>query len=319
VTVYAHVLTAIIPLFALIFLGYVAKKIHLLHATDAPVLNRFVIFITLPAFIFHAILTNKLRPELIKLPFVFWVAELLMLGMAVAAGRFLKWPRPAIGTLAMQGTFGNTGYLGYPICTAVLPLRLPGAVIIDQFGMSIPLYPLAPIMGQMFGHGRAASASTASPFQFLKTPVVVALVIAILLKFIPSGWVPASPPLAEAGQLFMLLLTMIGNVTIPVVLIAIGILLRPSSLAMHGKKVAFVGIFKLLIMPIVVWLLAKYAFHISGSLLAVCVMEAAMPPSASSTVFAGQYDLDGGLAIASFFALTVVSAVTLPLMLGILR
>jgi hypothetical protein len=117
----------------------------------------------------------------------------------------------------------------------------------------------------------------------------------------------------------MQVIGMLGSVTVPVVLIAVGLLLRPSSLPQHVSKVAVIGLFKLVALPVVVWTVGRYLFHVTGSMLEVCVLQAAMPPSATSTVFAGQYDMDGSLAIASFFALTVISAITLPIMLGILR
>ena len=316
--VFIHVLTAIIPLFALILIGYLAKKTRLLHVTDAPALNRFVLSISLPAFVFHALLSHNLQLDLVRLPFVFWISEFLIFLIAVGVGKLLKWPSPAIGTLALQSIFGNTGYIGYPLCTAIMPASLPAVVIIDQVGMSVPLYPSAPVLGGIFGTTQMER-SLADRLSFLRTPAFIALALGIALKLIPQAWIPTSPPLVQTGKMIMQIAGIIGVSTIPVVLVAIGLVLRPSSLAEHGKKVAVLGLLKLIVLPVLVWLVAKFIFQIHLALLAACVMEAATPPSATSTVFAGQYDMDGGLAIASFFALTVISAVTLPIMLGLLR
>ena len=317
-SVYSHVLFAIVPLFALILFGYVAKKTRLLHVTDAPVLNRFVISISLPAFVFHAVLAHRLRPELVQLPFLFWAGDLLLLGIGLTVAGLLRWPKPATGTLVLQTLFGNTGYLGYPICTAILPARLPAAVIIDQLGMSMGLYPGGPILGSIYGTSKSPK-SFAKTFSFAKSPVFITLIVAILLRLLPPSLVPQNAALLVVGKLFMQVVALIGGVTVPVVLIAIGLLLRPSSLAEHGSKVAVLGLLKLIALPVIVWSLAKFLFHIHGDMLEICVLQAAMPPSAMATVFSGQYDLDSNLAIASFFALTVVSAATLPLMIGLLR
>ncbi len=218
----------------------------------------------------------------------------------------------------LQSVFGNTGYIGYPMCTALFPMRLPAAVLIDQMGMSIPLYPGAPIIGSVFGKSQAEG-SQKPIWGFLKTPVFIALALGLLLKLVPQAWVPSTPPFVVFGKYFVQVISMIGGVTIPVVLIAVGLLLRPSSLAQHYQKVAVIGVYKLILMPLLTWLVARFLFQMSGSLLAICVMEACMPPSATSTVFSGLYDLDGSLAVGAFFALTILSALTLPLMLGILR
>jgi predicted permease len=318
VSVYSDVLTPIIPLFALILFGYLAKKTRLLHVTDAPVLNRFVISITLPAFVFHALLSHHLRADLLALPFIFWIAEALVLLIGRGSTRLLKWSGPQIGTLLLESIFGNTGYIGYPMTTAVLPIRLPAAVIIDQFGMSIPLYAGAPILGGFFGNSRI-DVRPKIRLDFLRSPAFLALATGILVRLIPQRFVPTEPVLVNAGALFMKVIGLVGGVTVPVVLIAVGLLLRPSSLARHSAQVALIGLLKLIVLPIVTWLTARFVFHITGTLLEVCVLQASMPPAATATVFAGQYDMDGSLAIASFFALTVASALTIPLMLSLLR
>jgi predicted permease len=317
-TIFLNILTAITPLFALIFLGYLAKKAHLLHVSDTPALNRFVISVSLPAFVFNAILTHKLKADLIQLPLIFWIAELMMFGIAVGVGKLLKWSPASIGTLILQSIFGNTGYVGYPLCTAIMPTNLPSVVIIDQVGMSVPLYPSAPVLGNVFGKTQAER-TLMEKLSFLRTPVFIALVLGILLKLLPPAFVPHTPALVDIGKTIMRVVALLGAATIPVVLVAIGVVLRPSSLKKHAPKVAVVGILKMIVMPILVWLVARFMFQLSPSLMAACILEAGTPPSATSTVFAGQYDLDSGLAIASFFALTVISAITLPIMLGLLR
>ncbi len=76
---------------------------------------------------------------------------------------------------------------------------------------------------------------------------------------------------------------------------------------------------KLIIMPVIAYSVSRWVFHLHGGLLSVSTLEAAVPPAATTVVFAIRYRLDSDLAVALFFALTVASAVTLPLMLSILR
>ena len=53
------VLSTVFSIFLLLFVGYAAKKIRLLHAEDADRLNTIVIYLTVPAFIFEAIYSYR--------------------------------------------------------------------------------------------------------------------------------------------------------------------------------------------------------------------------------------------------------------------
>jgi hypothetical protein len=180
------------------------------------------------------------------------------------------------------------------------------------------LYPGAIAAGGTYGSAEPEHPAK-SFLKFFKTPIFVALVLGIVLRLIPASLVPGLAQFAAPGRIVMTLIQTIGSATVPVVLIAVGILLRPSSLPEHGARVVSVGFLKLIALPILTWAVARFLFHVSGTLLEICVLQAAMPPSASATVFAGQYDLDGNLAVGAFFALTIASALTIPLMLGLLH
>jgi predicted permease len=316
--VYTNVLLVILPLFALILFGYICKRTRLLHVTDAPVLNRFVLCVSLPALIVYALLSRHLNIAFVKLPIIFWLSDILVLFLALAAAWSLKWTDPEKGTLILQSLFGNTGYIGYPMATALLPSVFPAAVIIDQVGMSVPLYPGAIVLGAMLGRGKSQGMGS-SVMGVFKSPTFLAMVVGIGLALVPHSFFPHTLAAQKLGKMAMDLLKIVGGATIPVVLIAVGLLLRPSALAKHGMKVVVVGFFKLLALPTIAFVISRFVFHVSGELLSVVVLQASMPPSATATMFCGQYEMDGSLAVASFFALTVASAITVPLMLSVLR
>jgi len=56
-----------------------------------------------------------------------------------------------------------------------------------------------------------------------------------------------------------------------------------------------------------------------GDLLHVTVLQCAMPTAVMASVYAAQSDLDGDKAVGIVFLTTVLSAVTVPLLLGLLH
>lgn len=314
------------PLFGLVAIGYLGKKLRILHVTDAEVLNRFVINIALPSFIVDAFLHNKVHVSYLSLPLVIWISNIGIFGLAFVASKLLKLNLKQTGTVLLLSTFGNTGFLGYPMTMALHPDLIPANVILDQIGMSLFLYPVALLLGG--GLGRTSDESIAhSIYRFIKSPLMASMVVGLGFKLLPIPAMPHGGPLgpvfvgaSHALHALVSAIHLVGLSTIPVILVAIGILLRPSAIGSHLGNVAVIGLFRLIVAPIFGFLVSRYVLGIHDpALLTICVLISGTPPSATATVITGQYEMDGSLGVAAFFALTILSALTIPLMLSILH
>jgi predicted permease len=161
----------------------------------------------------------------------------------------------------------------------------------------------------------------------VKTPVLICLALGLALRLIPVPHAPSSGSLLRlydgaAGFLGALAsaVHLVASATIPVVLVAIGIRMRPSALKANIVGVCIIGVGRLVLAPIIGFLVARYVLQIHDpALLMICVAISGTPPSASATVMAGQYDMDGALGVAAFVALTILYAVSMPLMLTFLH
>jgi len=327
VHLFIKVLISALPLFGLVAIGYISKRQRILHVTDTDVLNRFVMDIALPAFIFDALVHHRIRLTYMSLPAVIWISEIVVFGLALAVSKLLKYGPKQTGTIMLISTFANTGYLGYPMTTALFPTLLPATVIMDQIGMSPFLYPTAALLGSLYG--RSTGKTFLQSFgRSLRSPIFLAMLIGIAVRLTP--W-PKPPALGEEAHIYAMGALILGalsssihvvaQATIPVILISIGVVLRPSSLAQHIGAVSVIATLRLIVAPVVGFLVAHYMFgiHNEASLIGVCVLECALPPSANATLFSGQYDMDGSLGAAAFFALTILSAITIPLALSVLH
>jgi len=327
VLLFSKVLLSALPLFGLVAIGYLSKRFRILHVTDTDVLNRFVMDIALPAFIFDALVHNKVRAAYLTLPVVIWVSEIAVLLIGLAVAKLLKFGPKQTGTILLVSTFANTGYLGYPMTTALFPALLPATVIMDQMGMSMFLYPSAAMLGSVYGRSTGKS-FWQSLSRSLRSPIFLAMLVGLAFRFMPWPGPPAGHKAAIAYYMAVAIVQALGKslhvvaqATVPVILISIGIILRPSTLTQHMGAVSVIAVLRLLVAPFVGFLVARYliGIHDDPTLISVCVLECALPPSANATMFSGQYDMDGSLGAAAFFALTILSAVTIPLVLSVLR
>ena len=116
-------LSTIQTLVVLIMLGSVLKAFNIMPAEFAPMINRVVLTVTLPALVFRAIRSTAgkaLGLELLKIPLL---AVLVILGCAglgyLIANRVLHLDRKRTGVFLLSVMFGSTAFVGYPLFTTL--------------------------------------------------------------------------------------------------------------------------------------------------------------------------------------------------------
>ncbi len=308
---------AILPLFGLVATGVIARRIKLLDRSDSTILSSFVVQIALPALILSTLVTKHFVALDALLPVLMWMAEAAAIALVLGVAKIAKLDKGSIGS-AILSMFGNTGFMGYPMTNALFPNELPATVFLDQLGMALPLFPGALMLKSVCGEGASKSGNVLRAAAIvLKSPMFIALASGIILRLVFVR-LPALNHNLPATLLTQTV-ALIGSATIPVVMFAIGMRLSAGHAIKHIGLISVLGVIKLLIMPALVFVAGKYVLHLTGDLLSVCVLEAAMPPGAAGTVLAEQYRMNGDQAVATFFVLTLASGITIPLLMSILR
>ena len=314
---YSAILTALAPPFLLILLGYGLKRVHILHPAHVPILNGLVLNITLPALVIVGLLrAPPLSPRSALPVLAVLAAEMTALGVIYIIGRGLRLPSRLLGALLLVGVFGNTGFIGYPLTLALFPRQFPTTILIDQFGMSVPMYLLAAVIGAKFGSGGEHKAALR---RFFRSPLFSGALIGLTLHALPLHTLAAGVPLGHTlGAVLLQCLSYLGQGTTPLVLLALGAALRPGAAFKQPVAVCLACAVKLLLCPLMAWMLCR-TLGIDGEVRADTLLEAAMPAAVVASVLAGQNDMEGDFAVGVVFMATVLSAVTVPLLLTLLR
>lgn len=316
---YTAILTALAPPFLLIVLGYGLKRWRVLHPAHVPILNGLVLNVTLPALVVLGLVRAPALSPRLGLPVLaLALAEVTALGVLYTLGRLLKLPRRLRGTLLLVGVFGNTGFIGYPLTLALFPAQFPTSILLDQFGMSLPMYLLAAVVGPRFNEtGGGAHKEVLG--RFFRSPIFLGAIVGLALHAITLPPSLARLPLLRGlGLVLMQCLAYLGQGTTPLVLLALGVALRPGAALKQPGALAVACAVKLLLAPLMVWALCR-AFGVHGGVRADTILETAMPTAVVASVLAGQNDLEGDFAVGVVFAATVLSAFTVPLLLTFLR
>jgi predicted permease len=236
----------------------------------------------------------------------------------------------------MVATFGNTGFLGYPITLALLPHMFTAAILVDQIGMSVILYPSSPIIGSIFGDAEKPnhrppafhkktphnqmiakrfrpSDRTLNALAFFRSPLFVAMVIGGAVRAMPwPDAITQSQAMQPAGKVVVKCLDYLGQGTIPLIMLSMGASLRPRSAHASIGPILLASGFKLLLAPLAMWVFLR-GVGVSGQVLTAGVMLAGMPTSVMSSVLSKHHDMDGDFAVGVVFITTVLSALTIPM------
>lgn len=221
---------------------------------------------------------------------------------------------------ALSSSLVNSANLGIPIATYVLgDAALAAPALIFQLAVYTPLYVAAMdattareaeerATGRRAVRRSPGRAALAQLGQTARNPMVVGAMLGLL--FSVTGW--ALPgPLMQSVEL-------IGGLSIPAMLLAFGMSLVGSRpLARAGGRRADVLIasaVKLLVHPLLAWVLAQFVFGLDARHVFVAVVLASLPTAQNVYVSAVRYD--AGLRV-SKDTILVTTVVAIPAMIGV--
>jgi malonate transporter and related proteins len=307
------ILVILLPIFGLILAGYVFRRRDILGPNSARELNRFVIWLALPALLFMAMARSSL-------------ATLYQPGFAAAFGlaslatfvAVLLWRRRSGRALAdcsvdaLSASYSNTGYVGIPLATLAFgPESLVAATIATIFVVCV-LFAIAAVAIEVaLQQGRRGLAMWAKVLgAIVRNPLVVAPVAGIVLSA-AGGTVP------PGVDTFLQLL---GAAAIPCALVGLGLFLAEHPATSEGDSVQWVLVaIKLVALPLLTWVLAVHVFAVPPFYAQLAVLMAALPTGTGPFMLAEFYQRDARVSSRTVLWSTVLSLFTLTVLLLLLR
>lgn len=130
-SIFLTLLFKIIPLYGIIFLGYLAgKNLHVSKETVA----KLLIYTIAPAVVFRSMVTMELKPGLLMMPVIlFAIAGIICLLFYWLGGFWFKDSTKNI--MAFGSASGNTGYFGFPVTIALFGEKYAGIAILCTLGL----------------------------------------------------------------------------------------------------------------------------------------------------------------------------------------
>jgi malonate transporter and related proteins len=312
-------MTAIIgivfPIFALIGLGYLGRRLGFLTADAAAALSGYVYYFSLPALLYVKVsevpVAEFFNGNMI---FAYSGGILTAGGLIWAIGRWRGLDGRYLGMFILNATFGNVGYMGVPFNLVAFGERgMPVVALTIVLTLTITILlsvtlGLAVMEGSGYdaGDGRA-HARRLLLSRFLRNPILLSIVLGVI-----SSFFALSLPGPLRG-----LLALLADTAGPVALFAIGTFLYGTPVLREWREVGLLTGAKLVGLP----LLTILWFHwlpVGPVPFAIAVLQSAMPVAATNFIFAQQYGVAVAVTTAGITVSTVCSLLTLSVLLLVL-
>jgi malonate transporter len=300
------------PVFGLILVGFVCRRRNILGPNASIELNRFVIYLGLPALLFEA-MARLGSMQALDMGYV--LAFGLGMGIVFLLTLWLRLRRNAHfldATIdALGAAYPNSGFLGIPLC--LLTFGDPGIApaVIGAVMTACLLFAVAIIMIETFQQTEKHLGRTLFKVgrSLLRNPIMVAPVLGSLVAY--SGIVLP----VGVRQLFQFL----GAAAGPCALVSIGLFLAAEkSHKADNRTLAMLVAMKLLVQPALTAWLAFHVFAIPAMWAWSALLVSALPIGNGPFMLAALYGREADTMSRAILVSTLLSLLTVSLILALI-
>ncbi|MEW1981367.1 AEC family transporter [Citricoccus sp. NPDC079358] len=330
-----EVISGFTVVWVIILVGYATGRSRVLGEHGQPVLSRLAFFVASPALLFDTLSAADVQSVLGPQLLVAGISAFAAAGLYLLLARFILPKRDGSETVigALSASMVNSANLGIPIAAYVLgDAALAAPVLIFQLAIYTPIYVASLDSTTLAEARRRAAAADSAPEHdagrssgpkrppnrwvafwrqvghIAVNPMIIGSVLGLV--FSATGWV-LSEPIAESVSL-------IAGASIPAMLLAFGMSLVGSKpfekAAGRRPDVALASAIKLLIHPLLAWVVAGPLFGMEGNELLIAVVLGSLPTAQNVFVSASRYET--GM-VASKDTILITTIVAIPAMIAV--
>ncbi|WP_315713475.1 MULTISPECIES: AEC family transporter [unclassified Bradyrhizobium] len=304
------VLNSALPIFALILTGFLCGWFGVFDRTATDNLNRFAVYLALPALIFTAM--SKIGVEQVSQfgfigAFCGGIAATFATGFVISRLRGRRVANASIEGL--DAGYSNVGFMGIPMCLLVFgPDSAPASIIATLFTACV-LFLFAIVVVEMdLQKGVTLGATVAKVARSLLTsPLFIAPVAGLAVGL--SGFSLPAP--------FLGFTTLLGGAASPAALVCIGLFLAQERVATRdATSIAILVSLKLVMQPAVTALLAFHVFSMPPLWSHSAVILSALPIGSGPFTIAKLYGLEAGVTSGSILVSHIFAVLTVSLLVA---
>ena len=291
-------LTVLVPIFALLALGFAAARSGLLSAEANAGLLKLVACFAIPALLFRSLTAGAQASNGGEIALIYLLGCAALLVVAFVYGRaVLGLSLAECVVFGMGVIYSNSSLIGVPIAQALLGDQ--GVALLSQI-IAIHTLVLIPMATLLLAFGSSAGGGSKALIAAISNPMTLALAAGLVWR--RTGL--AAPEMIDH------VIGMLAAAAPALSLIALGATVArvplPTSFAAPVASV----VLKLVVHPLLIWSIAQ-AMGLPREQILIATMTAALPPGINVYVLAAHFGRHAEDAARSFALATTLSAVSI--------
>jgi predicted permease len=309
----SDVVGLVLPFFGLIFLGFFVARITRQPIGALGWMNTFIVYVALPA-LFFQLLAKTPFERLTEWTFIlgsvfstYTIFLIMFAGSMLFAGRNI-----AESTIkGLAAAYGNIGYMGPGLALLVFGPEAAVPVALIFCFENIIHFAVAPMMMALSGGEKSAPLQLA--YGVVRKIVLHPFIIATAVG-VAAAYLQVRPPLPVER-----LLEYLSAAAAPCALFAMGVTLALRPLKRIPHELAPIAFLKLVLHPLVCYVVLSWVGNFSEIWLFSAVLLAALPTATNVFVLAQQYHVWVERASASILLTTCISVATVTGLLYLIK
>lgn len=301
------IVNSVFSLFVMILVGVYSSRRKIINSALNKSLTDILIQIALPSMILTSFMftyDDTIKSNIVKTFFYSLIAYIIVIVVSHLLLLPVKGDKKTV--LHFANVFTNTGYVGFPILHSIYGPEgvIYGSIFNMFFVIFVWTYGLLLFKGNL-----KKSELKQELINILLNPSIIAVFLGIIIMIFNIQL----PEALSSG------IKSIGSMTGPLSMIIIGVILSNVKFKKHLKDwTIYYGIItKLIILPIIIYLVLLVVGDISKATMTVTIMVA-MPASTMTSIFAESYNKENEYAAILVSVTTLLSLVTVPILLKII-
>ncbi|QQR98031.1 MAG: AEC family transporter [Sphingobacteriales bacterium] len=270
-------------LIALFIFGVASQLIPQLPNDLYKKINKFIIFIPLPAITLYNIPKLDISKAVLLPILSAWITFFGAILFFMLIAKKANLTKATIACLILSCGLGNTSFVGFPILTQLYDASaIQYAIFVDQPGSFLIMSTLGVLVANY-----ASTGNINIKIIFKKLFSFPPFICFIIALFLSKNTIPSN---------IDVYLKAIGSLMIPLAMLSLGMQFKLNFKTIPWKKFLIGVSYKLVIAPLVIYIL--YIFILQQDTFAnrISVIECAMPPMITSSIIASEHGLDEDLA-----------------------
>lgn len=293
----------LIPVFLFFSLGMLLRRLQFAGTAHAVFLLKFIFFISLPALILLKLSQVPLDMERLLLPFVNIAINIGCMSITLLVTRFMNLDKKTLGSMLISTMIINNVFI-YPFVLIGYGDEGFVDIVLLDFGNSVMTATFTYALAFRYGHAKHATKTLI--MKVLKTPLLWAIVTAVILSVF-------SIPMPRVAEGF---LEPLGQMTSPLILIALGIFFSPR---IKGAGLVAVTISIRMFAGLIIGLFIAKSLGFQGTTFAVVALCSAAPVGFNALTFSSLAKLNTEFAASVLSISILIGVIYIPVLMYIFQ